>query len=59
VPGLAVFITLTGMPIMLTPFIADARGDTPVWAVLPPLAAVASLAILIRLPSAARPPGRS
>lgn len=56
-PGVLVFLTLTGMPIMLTPFIASARGDTPGWAALPPLAAVtvASLAILMSLLSAARP----
>lgn len=57
-PGLLVFLALTGMPIVLTPFIASSRGDTPTWAVIAPLAAVtvASLAILLRLLSAAHPP---
>jgi hypothetical protein len=59
-PGLLVFLTLTGLPIMLTPFVAEARGDSPVWAVLAPLAVVtvASLTILIRLLSSARLPTR-
>jgi hypothetical protein len=57
-PGLLVFLILTGLPIMLTPFIADARGDTPVWAVLAPLAAItlASLAILVRFLTARTAP---
>jgi hypothetical protein len=57
-PWLLVFIALTGMPIIVTPFIASARGETATWAVLVPLAAVTvtSLAILLRLLSAARPP---
>jgi hypothetical protein len=55
-PGLLIFLALTGIPIMLTPFIADARGNTPGWAVLPPIAAItiASLALAIRLLWAAR-----
>lgn len=49
-PGLVVFLALTGIPIIATPFIAEARGGTPVWAVLPPiaLAVVASLGVLVR-----------
>lgn len=57
-PGMLVFVGLTGMPILLTPFVADARGGTPGWAVLPPLGAVTivSLALAVRLLSAARHP---
>ncbi|WP_406077488.1 hypothetical protein [Micromonospora sp. NBC_00858] len=56
-PGLLIFLTLTGLPIMLTPLIASARGGTPAWAVLPPVAAVtiASLALAVRLLSSMVP----
>jgi hypothetical protein len=55
-PALLIFLALTAMPIMLTPFIASARGHTPGWAILAPMAAItiASLTIVIRLLSAAR-----
>jgi hypothetical protein len=54
-PGLLVFLALTGLPILLTPFIADARGDTAGWAVLLPIGVVtvASLTLLVRLLHAA------
>jgi hypothetical protein len=50
-PGLLVFLALTGLPILATPFIADARGDTAGWAVLAPVGVVtvASLTLLGRL----------
>jgi hypothetical protein len=56
-PGLLVFFALTGLPILFTPFIANARGDAPGWAVLPPVAVVtvASVALTARLLSAVRP----
>jgi hypothetical protein len=56
-PALLVFLALTGLPILLTPFVANARGDAPGWAVLPPVAVitVASLVLTGRLLSAARP----
>lgn len=55
-PGLLVFLALTGLPILLTPFVAGARGDTAGWAVLPPIGVVtvASVALAVRLLSAAR-----
>lgn len=62
-PGLLVFLTLTGLPILVTPFVANARGDTPGWAVLPPIAAITivSVALTVRLLSTVRtttpPPG--
>ncbi|GAB3159801.1 hypothetical protein [Microbispora hainanensis] len=50
-PGLLVFFALTGLPIMVTPFVAQARGDEPAWAVLPPILAItiACLAVLAGL----------
>jgi hypothetical protein len=50
-PALLVFLTLTAMPILLTPFIAAARGQTPGWAILAPIAVItaASLTVLVRL----------
>lgn len=55
-PGLLVFLALTGLPILLTPFVANARGDAPGWAVLPPVAVitVVSVALTVRLLSAVR-----
>jgi hypothetical protein len=57
-PGLLVFLTLTGLPILLTPFVASTRGYPPTWAAFAPVAAItiASLAALLRLLSTARPP---
>jgi hypothetical protein len=57
-PALLGFLTLTGLPIMVTPFVASQRGDTPAWAVLAPIAAVTiiSTGLLVRLLSATREP---
>jgi hypothetical protein len=57
-PALLGFLALTGLPIMVTPFVADRRGETPAWAVLAPIAAVTiiSTGLLIRLLSATRDP---
>ena len=57
-PALLGFLALTGLPIMVTPFVAGQRGDTPAWAVLAPIAAVTiiSAGLLIRLLSAMREP---
>jgi hypothetical protein len=50
-PAALLFFGLTSLPILVTPFIAQARGDTPVWLVMAPIGAVAvaSLAVLWRL----------
>ena len=50
-PVLLGFLTLTGLPIMVTPFVADARGDAPGWAVIAPIGAmtIVSLVLLVRL----------
>jgi len=53
-PALLGFLALTGLPIMVTPFVAGQRGDSPAWAVLAPIATVTILStgLLIRLLSA-------
>jgi hypothetical protein len=50
-PGMLVFLGLTGLPILLTPFIADTRGEDPGWPLLAPMATIviASLALAVRL----------
>ena len=50
-PGMLVFLGLTGLPILLTPFIADARGEPPGWPLLLPMAAIvlASITLAVRL----------
>jgi hypothetical protein len=57
-PALLGFLILTGLPIMVTPFVASQRGDTPGWAVLAPITTVTivSTVLLIRLLSAIREP---
>lgn len=49
--GSLVFLGLTCLPILLTPFVAHARGDSPGWSVMVPMSiiAVATLVILWRL----------
>jgi len=55
-PGMLVFLGLTGLPILLTPFIADARGESPGWPLLAPMATVVivSLGLATRLLRTAR-----
>jgi hypothetical protein len=57
-PALLGFLALTGLPIMVTPFVASQRGDTPAWAVLAPITAVTiiSAGLLIRLLSTIQEP---
>jgi hypothetical protein len=47
-PALIAFIVLTGVPILLTPVVLAARGDTPVWGVFAPIGTLtlASLGLL-------------
>jgi hypothetical protein len=47
-PALIVFLILTGMPILITPAVQSALGQTPVWSVLP-LIGVLSAALLALL----------
>ena len=55
-PGLLVFLLFTCLPILATPFVSEARGETPTWEILPPIAliAVASLIVLVLLMRAGR-----
>ena len=46
-PGLLVFLALTGLPILLTPFVANARGEAPGWAVLPPIAIITVVSVAL------------
>lgn len=50
-PAALLFLGLTSLPILVTPFVAQARGETPVWLVMVPIGAVAvaTLAVLWRL----------
>lgn len=60
-PGLLVFLILTGLPILVTPFISDARGEEPAWGVMGPIGVITviALAALTRmLAAAARQPIR-
>ncbi|MEV6523778.1 hypothetical protein AB0M43_17665 [Longispora sp. NPDC051575] len=61
-PGLLIFLALTGLPILLTPFVAAARGGHRVWPVLVPITVItlASLTLALRMLGAARQrtPGR-
>ncbi|MDD0857692.1 hypothetical protein NHF46_07975 [Arthrobacter alpinus] len=41
-PGALVFLALTCVPILVTPFVAQARGAAPGWAVIPPIGLVSS-----------------
>ncbi len=49
--GQLVFLELTCLPILVTPFVAQARGHTPAWSVMAPIGiiALASLTVLWRL----------
>ena len=42
-PGLLLFLVLTGLPILVTPFVAHARGDVATWAVMAPIGALTLL----------------
>ena len=59
-PALLLFLALTGLPIMVTPFVAWARGDDTTWALLIPIGAItaASTWLSIRLAQALRPAAR-
>jgi hypothetical protein len=59
-PALLLFLALTGLPIMVTPFVAWARGDDATWALLIPIGTitVASMWLSIRMARAMRPAAR-
>jgi hypothetical protein len=60
--GLLVFLAFTSLPVLVTPIVADVRGDPASWAVLVPITLIllSSLTVLMRLlrqvdPAHARP----
>lgn len=57
-PGALIWLVLTSLPIVLTPFVAQARGEVPEWFIIVPIAAlaVATSVILGRLLHAVDPP---
>jgi|BarGraIncu00222A_1022003.scaffolds.fasta_scaffold07441_2 hypothetical protein len=50
-PGLLVFLAFTSLPVLITPIVADVRGDPVSWAVLVPITLIllSSLTVLMRL----------
>jgi hypothetical protein len=50
-PALLLFLALTGLPVLVTPFIADARGHETTWAILGPIGLItaAGFFALIRM----------
>jgi hypothetical protein len=59
-PAVLLFLALTGVPIMATPVVASARGDSSTWALLIPIGAitVASAGLGIRMARSLRPATR-
>jgi hypothetical protein len=60
-PVFIVFLVLTGVPIMITPAVQAARGETAAWSVVAPIGALtaALIGLLAWLLSTMRPHGRS
>jgi len=54
---LLLFLALTGLPILATVFVADARGNEPAWALLAPIGVITaiSVALGVRLLMTLRP----
>jgi hypothetical protein len=46
-PAMLVFLALTGLPIMVTVFIADARGSEAAWQLLAPIGIITAVSILL------------
>jgi len=68
-PVLLLFLALTGLPILATVFVADARGNEPAWALLAPIGVITAISVALgvrllttlrpdRLASDSRPRGR-
>jgi hypothetical protein len=59
--GSLVFLSLTCLPILLTPVVASLRGDAPQWSIMLPMGviAAATLVVLGRLLPAMKPPAGS
>ena len=62
-PAFLVFVVLTCVPILITPFVQTARGEAAAWALVIPIGvlAAAALGMLVQLLRTVRPerPGRS
>jgi hypothetical protein len=56
-PGSLIFLGLTCLPILVIPFVAQARGDAPGWVIVVPIGivATATLVVIWRLLHAMRP----
>ncbi len=46
-PAMLVFLALTGLPILATVFVADARGNEPAWQLLAPIGVISAISILL------------
>ena len=46
-PAMLVFLALTGLPILTTVFVADARGNEPAWQLLGPIGVITAVSILL------------
>jgi len=46
-PAMLVFLALTGLPILTTVFVADARGNEPAWQLLGPIGVITTVSILL------------
>lgn len=42
-----VFVELTCLPILITPFVASARGHVPPWSVMPPVGVIAAVTLAV------------
>jgi hypothetical protein len=46
-PVLLLFLALTGLPILTTVFVSDARGNEPAWALLGPIGLITTLSVVL------------
>ncbi len=60
-PVMLLFLGLTGLPILATVFVANARGNEPAWALLAPIGVITALSVFlaVRLLVALRAAGRA
>lgn len=56
-PAALIFLALTSLPILVTPFVAQARGDAPGWVIIVPMSTIAitTFTVLWRLLHAMKP----
>ena len=46
-PGSLIFLGLTSLPILVIPFVAQARGDEPGWVIMAPMSIVAAATLIV------------